>query len=368
MSKEIYILPISGGCFPFQLSAYMLMLESEMHPDVCLTSSGGNVATYLMLMADWNKDNLVRILKTVNPSMFLNSWGPSTLISLIIGFFKGSAFNQGKGFIDFFETYLVEDSIKNLEIWTEAYNDVLKKPQLFCNKKKEECILEDEYIDCYTNQCLKPIYLNGNVAEIAKVGVASASIPALVPPMCIGDHQYIDGGVHSSSPLNIMRNSIKALKKYHITHIVGADINIGCNDYNQNIIQTGMTAIDCLIKGFIKLDRTLSLDIVCHYEDNPKYNQIVFKCNKSNLDIIREVKTKLDNSMLEIYPHYSINKIDLMNFTSDQIIEAIKLGYENSYCRFWWIGEVSLCDRIDKIEDCDKIITCNSNGCCAKDL
>jgi hypothetical protein len=165
-----------------------------------------------------------------------------------------------------------------------------------------------------------------------------------------------------------MRNSIKELKKYHLTHIVGADINIGCNDYNQNIIETGMTAIDCLIKGFIKLDRSLALDLMTQCQDLGDINQIVFKCDKKSLDIIKSVKIQLSGSLLEIYPHYSTTRIDLLSFTGESVISAINDGYDKSYCRFWWVGDSSLCDGIELIEECNEIITCKSNVCCPKDV
>lgn len=351
--KNIFIVPVSGGSFPFQLSTYCRLVESDIFPDVCLTSSGGNAATYLILAADWNKINLLRIVKTLNSSMFLNSWAPTPVLGFSVGFFKGSAYSQGKGLDDFFRSYLVEESIKSLEIWTEAYNDTSKKSQVFCNKTQSSSLLRKKYVDCYSTQCLNPIYLNGDISKIAKVSLASASIPTMVPPVEIDGEYYIDGGVHSASPLNIMKNCIKALDNFHITHVVGSDINVGCKDYNQNIVETGITALDCLIKGFIKLDRTVALDLI--RKTNVIPNQITFKGDKKSLDIIKFVKTKLNNSLLEVYPHYSLERLNLSSFEGQEIADKIQEGYENTYCRFWWIGDKDLCNEIELYDgpDCD---------------
>lgn len=226
----VYVLPVSGGGFPTQigllaeygearqiLQRYRRKISRKKDPDLVLASSGGNVAAYLGLAADWEGRSLLRIASRLYTEMFIQSWFPSPFCQYIptwmAGIFYGSFYRQGVGSEKFFHTYFNRASVSRTEIWTGTYDHYQQRAQFFCNKCEGQTLISnrgfDEVRQFYS--CLPLRFLGADLSAISRVSMASASIPLLVSRQHFDGTCYVDGGAMYSSPLTVFVSEIARL-------------------------------------------------------------------------------------------------------------------------------------------------------------
>lgn len=209
----IYVYPISGGAFVNQIgltievSKAKDLIEMNRNPDVMLGNSGGNVTSYIAMAGDFTEEGIMRFVRGLNSTLFARLWPRNIFIpSVCIGLLKGSLYKQGCGANKLFHSAFNQKTIQDIEIWTGTYCIDDRKAQLFCNKCKEDSLLESKSLPFY--DILPGIYMKGNIDYISDVSLASASIPIIVPPVTICNKRYSDGGVMYSSPLTPLKNDI----------------------------------------------------------------------------------------------------------------------------------------------------------------
>lgn len=132
------VLPVSGEAFVAQLALFSIVPKMN---DIILASSGGNIATYIGLAADYNVYSIERILRSIDSSMLLKSWWPSPfsfMPSWVAGYSRGSYYDRGTGFESLFQTLFTPDTIGRKEIWTGTTCCSSSKCQLFCNKQESQ--------------------------------------------------------------------------------------------------------------------------------------------------------------------------------------------------------------------------------------
>lgn len=334
---NIIILPASGHNFICQLAILQHLCEINYQPSLMLGSSGGNLAAYIVCAANWKSNHIERLAKELKSHFFVEPWHDVKLISGAIGFFNGNAFNSGSGLHEFMKTYFTEDSIIKHEIWTGTYNRDLQKFRLFCNLGKSN-IINCNHIDYNLTQSIEPYFCNGDIDKIADAGLASASIPGLVPPVIIDNHQYTDGATCGSSPVSIMQGAIlKYIKTHnqplHITYVNSKDLSQANIIPNNNLFDTWKQAVNDLIKSQTLIDRLVVHELLFNGND---VKQTSFPCNYEELVKVSIHRETLKFSLLEIYPTME-SDIDITNFNSDDITRNLKRMYKSCKCHFWWI-------------------------------
>jgi predicted acylesterase/phospholipase RssA len=227
---EAMVLPVSGGGFPAQLGLIQALLDGGYSPPhLVLASSGGNVAAYVAAMAGWNVNAISRVSKSLTQDLFIRNWIPFPLHHLF-GFFQGSLYRHGNGADSLLSTYSTQSSIQRTEIWTGCYNSLRKKAHFFCNRSADSTLLDHSYVDEDLMQCLPPTYLDGDMARISTVGMASASIPTIVPPVMIDGEPYVDGGLLYASPLTALQDALLEASdrqyggRLHLTYVNSFDL------------------------------------------------------------------------------------------------------------------------------------------------
>lgn len=237
----IYCLSISGGCFVNQLGLLQEVYEARIYanggkitgkksyaPDICFGASGGNVAAYVGLAADWSSQGIFRVSRLLEHKYFARKWVPEQLAlipNLLIGLFKGSIYQAGYGAKELFERIFTEESIQRVEIWTGVYNSDLKQAQFFCNRSREKSLVNDVFFneEQFRFDSLPLKFTNGNIEELARVSIASASIPIVVPNQQIDNFMYADGGVMYASPLSVFATEIERIvRNDHYTQQLGS--------------------------------------------------------------------------------------------------------------------------------------------------
>ncbi len=222
---ETYIAPISGGGFPGQIAQILYVIKNKRQafenktqdissyyiPDLCMGTSGGNVALYITISGNFTEGGIKRVINSMNPEMFSQTWWPGPLSFIptwVLGIFEGAVYKPGYGAENLLKAYNNNQSIQKVEMWNTAYNKEQKRTGLFCNKKDGETFVSPLTYSTFDFKTLPLKFLNGNIPEIAKTVIGSASIPLLFKPVEIDGEEYEDGGITYPSPLTPLQNEI----------------------------------------------------------------------------------------------------------------------------------------------------------------
>lgn len=325
-----------------QLAIIQHLCGANIIPDVTLGSSGGNVAAYVAAAANWKWAGIERIAQDLTQDLFSQSWSNIISISKIKGFYKGNVYDKGNGVESFLLKHFTPLNIDKHEIWTGTYNKNRQKARLFCNRKKDKSILDISCIDYDLTQSMEPYFCNGDIHLISLAGIASASIPSIVPSQEILGEDYIDGGVASASPLMLMQAPIlKYIQKnddpLHLIYVNSVDLSNPNQKPIHNVIDTLKQATNDLVLSQIVIDRLCGHELIrsCDWNNN-NMNKEEFRCNYDNMERVKLIQNKIKYSIIEIYPK-GLFEIDIIKFTGDDVINAIHATYNNCHCRLWWI-------------------------------
>lgn len=332
---ELLVLPVSGGGYVNQLSSILDLCEIKYKPDVVLSSSGGNVCAYISSAADWNYHNIIRISQDMCKTMFSKPWSTIPVVSYIIAFFRGNAYDEGAGAKEFFNAHFNKETIDKYEIWTGAYNKDLQKATIFCNREKNKSIFKNSF--CQTSICenCECIYLNKDINLIVDASVSSAAIPAVIPPKKIKGNNYVDGGVAGSSPLLMMKESIinyiRNNKKFlHLIYINPINFDKPKIFEGENIMVNWKQTFANIVNSQILTDCQIAyhLLLILNYE----MNRIEFPSTAENLKQLKKIENY--HYLLEFYP-VEPNDINIVDFNGEEVGKNLIENKGNNICKLW---------------------------------
>lgn len=355
----VLVLPVSGGGFVSQLAILQHLCESRFIPDLTLASSGGNVAAYVAAAANWKWSGIERVARELTQDLFARTWNSVASLALIVGYFEGNVYTKGSGVYDFLSRHFTSETIVRHEIWTGTYNKDRQKARLFCNRSKDASIVDVTCIDHDLTQSMEPIFTGGDIEIIAKAGIASASIPAIVPAQMIYDEPYIDGGIAGASPLTIMQEPILKYvhdneTSLHIVYVNSVDLSSPNLKPCHNVLDTWRQATQDMVRSQTVIDRLSGYELLrCH---PGIMNKEEFICNYENLERIKEIRSKVMYSLLEIYPSQQ-SDVNIVGFTGEDVVTAIRKTYGNCKCRLWWLTPP---DNICRQDICQILSECKN--------
>jgi len=218
--------PISGGYFVSQVAILSKLLEAKNrfqkpHMNVYFGASGGNLANIICSYFTTGSYQVKKIVLNLNPEMFIKNWwkGKSGFMSSkIMSFFKETLYQEGKGAVEFFNTFTPDgkfSSQETSEYWILTFNQDKLFGSLNCTKKRESSLFSSREDICLSGTtCGEIIYLNGQLEKIISTSLASATIPGVKEKVKIEDSHYVDGGVSNPTPGTLFTEVIfeKSLK------------------------------------------------------------------------------------------------------------------------------------------------------------
>ena len=222
---EVYAGSVSGGGFPAQIQEIIYVTEAKkeafndettnMHtyytPDLCMGTSGGNVALYVAISGNWEPGSIHRVIKQMNAGMFSQTWwpGPMSFIpTWVLGIFEGAVYKPGYGAKQLLDAFNNKNSIVATEMWNSSFNKDQQRTAIFCNKSDSDTFISPFTYSSFNSKTLPLNFLNGDIGKISTTVIASASVPLLFKPVVIDSENYIDGGVTYASPLSILSEEI----------------------------------------------------------------------------------------------------------------------------------------------------------------
>ena len=222
---EVFTASISGGGFPAQLQQILYYIENKQiafkdkteniasyyTPDLCMGTSGGNVALYIAISGNWTPGGIRRVVDTLNSNMFSQTWwpGPMSFIpTWVLGIFEGAVYKPGYGANGLLKAFNNSNSIEMVEMWNSSYNEDQKKTVLFCNKSSYDTFVSPLTYSTFDSKSLPLKFLDGDINKISQSIIASASVPLLFKPVEIENESYSDGGVTYPSPLTTLQDEI----------------------------------------------------------------------------------------------------------------------------------------------------------------
>jgi hypothetical protein len=327
---HIYVLPVSGGYFPLQL-AELTWMEGTPTPDLVLGSSGGNTSGYIAMAGNWTSDGIYKVLANINSSIFIKSWWPEHLFyipSFLKGYFRGSAYKINSQFVETFECIFQNNSARAVatEMWTGVYNATLGASQFFCNRSAQAARLRPTDASMVAYNVAPPVYADGDLRLIGAASLASASIPAVLPPQHILGSLYYDGGMTYSSPLTAMSASLQP-QSAHITYFSPYDISSPAfpdlykYDYKGSIPGTmysnGFNALTELYKSLMINDRMAGIALLGSDSTYASYTM-----TRTEFQAYQKERLKAKASFVEVYPLVP-TRISYSSFTPADITDAM---------------------------------------------
>lgn len=347
--NRVLVLPVSGGAFPHQLALLEELLSVTPDPhQVVLGTSGGNVCANLLLAANYNLRRFDKIIDKLDGNIFAKEWSElNVLPTSVWAYLKGSAYQQVDP-VPLFESIFKCKNMQAFELWTTTYNRSAQKVQLWCNKGSSS--LNFDSFDPLENRCLPPRLLDGNVTMMAKVAMASASIPLMVEGIMIdtsnvqvlGSQSYVhessydlhqDGGVAASSPLSVLRDPLIATyNSLHIDYISSYDIeSLPPTKPALTMIDKSLQTLKSLLQSLNYSDRRVAIDLIKTTGKSTHEEGIADAEVLAKLQTIRATHKR---SLLELYPESS-TEIDIINIKIEQIRSIIKTSRHKYRYRLW---------------------------------
>lgn len=328
---RILVLPVSGGRFPVQLVFLKEIIKIGYKPDIILATSGGNICAYLSVISDFELRTFEILLREISSDLLIKERTSISFLSKIIGFFKGSIYLASeKNFLfmkEIYQNYRDKEDIKKYEVWSGTYNVKKQKAQFFCNRTKEESILDKFFFSNTLNiyPILEPRYLNGEIEMISKIITSSAALPGYIEKQIIEGEEFLDGGLSSASPLTYLIDILNEnLDELEIIYLNSLDDNKENNFFlASNIVENWKKAADDLIRSLISIDKLQALKL---FKRKEKIE--VFKFNHDEIENAMEIAKKNKKCFLEFYP-LKWKELEIGMFSNKEIQESMKVTENN---------------------------------------
>lgn len=342
---NVLAMPISGGCFPHQLCIIRKLMKLGYKPNIMLGSSGGNISAYLALASKWDPHSLDRIVRGLNSNMFVKSWLPSIvdfIPSWTAGLFMGSMYKTVKDFSLVYNNYFSPNDIKDIEIWIGAVNKDTGNLCLFCNRSREESMIQGRYFEKHLASSEPLRYLNGDREKICIASIASSSIPMILPYQTIDGKDYIDGGIKYASPLTPLQQEITKLPKdgepLHIVYISGynLDVEIKPESANTNVFKSGLEATNYVARGLVVHDRLTAYGMLLPYGE---VNHMMVE--DEDIEKVMSLRSECKATLIEFYPE-SRDMIDFANFEGIEALNLMNESIKDISAQIWWVGDKDL--------------------------
>lgn len=222
---EVYAASISGGGFPAQIQQILYYTQEKQKafsdkttgisewytPDLCMGTSGGNIALYIAISGNFTEGGIKRVVSSLSADMFSQTWWPGPMDFIptwVLGVFEGAVYRPGYGANNLLHAFNNPENIQTYEMWNSTYNTTTKKTALFCNRNANDCFVSKFTYSPFEFKTMPLEYLNGDIQKISKTVIASASVPLLFKPVEIDGDEHADGGITYPSPLTPLQEEI----------------------------------------------------------------------------------------------------------------------------------------------------------------
>lgn len=331
-------MPISGGAFVNQLAVCAHLGASGYAPTCVFGSSGGNVAAYITLAAEWNWAAIERVTRELSGQMFARPWHSICSVAFAQAYNKGYMYNNGTGVEAFYEYHFTPSSITGIEVWTGTQNVETQRAALFCNRASSA--LDLRALDQELYGACEPIFCSGDVALIARVSVASASIPSVVPPVVIEGKHYVDGGVCSASPLSTLaacvgRTCADRNEECHIVYACPCNLHGSADAEFGNLVSNSKRAARDVVRSQTILDRAAAHGLVVALADG---REVVSAHFTVDAETEREMQRLCDRhrySLREYYPR-TPREVNILSFSGEAAVRMMKEAQADLCCQVWY--------------------------------
>jgi predicted acylesterase/phospholipase RssA len=383
---EIYAGSVSGGGFPAQIQEIIYYTEQKQKafsdktteisqwylPDLCMGTSGGNVALYIAISGNFTEGGIKRVVNALSANMFSMTWFPQPMDFVptwVLGVFEGAVYRPGYGAKTLLKAFNNSENIQTIEMWNSTYNKTTKKTALFCNKSDKDTFISKFTYSPFDFKTMPLKYLDGDIGKISETVIASASVPILFKPVNIDGDLHADGGITYPSPLSPLQEEIyKCIKDItqpspyetalsnppiptptpaeeaslsekrnrnilHITYFSPYDTD-GSYDDATSTLGTG-SIFSAITDASAVKDRYTALNLLERVKNDGQNVEVITSQNNSNLSEL--LRTYSDTHYFcEIYVRNN-NWIDLNKFTPEDILNKMNEAKSQIEFRFFYV-------------------------------
>jgi hypothetical protein len=342
------VAPISGGCFPSQLVALREAcpyFEKYGRPQLALTGSGGTVSVYCYSAGRMTYSGVTRVATTLNNSILIKEPQNGTfdvIPSYVTGLLQGAMYQTSELSRDFFASYFNKESVQALETWSCSINQESGRAALFCNRGRESCLINGNNYDRRSFNSEPLCYLRGNITNITRSILASASIPVVLSPITIGGQKYVDCGAKFGSALTPLQDEVRHLPcSRHILYCSAYDVEeslrVTDNRKVVNVLDVLEKIPTHVTRGLVQQDRRVALGIIMGHGSSKELHTGTLE-DIRYLRYLLKARDRTEASLIETYP-IEYNGINILNFNGKTVVDSmdnVRMGVH-----VWWMGSPS---------------------------
>lgn len=335
---QLLVMPISGGAFVNQLAVCAHLGATGYRPTCVFGSSGGNVAAYIALAAEWNWAAIERVTRELSGQMFARPWHSICSIAFVQAYNKGYMYNNGEGVEEFYEFHFTPSSVAGVEIWTGTQNVETQRAALFCNRASST--LDLKALDLALYGACDPVFCNGDVSLIARASVASASIPSVVPPVVIDGRHYVDGGVCSASPMSTLGACVERTcadrgEDCHIVYAAPCNLHTTEEAEFGNLVSNSRRAARDVVRSQTVLDRAAAHCVVKGLARGCEVRSAHFMVDEMTEREIAALCAGHRYSLREYYPRKP-REVNILDFSGETAVRLMKEAQAELCCEVWY--------------------------------
>lgn len=318
-----------------QLSMMRDIYESGYKHDVYFATSGGAVSTFALVAGMFTPTGIDRVVQTLDERYIFKNWSYFPLIPpWLAGYTKGSVFNLSPYLLDNLSTFITPSMARNVEMWIGTASISTGNGMIFCSKSDGETIITPKINDNHHTK-YEVQYLDGDINNLIKAVISSATIPMLIPASEINGKYYVDGGLRAASPLSFLASSIDDSKSLHIDYLSPGDNTKPVYDDKSN----NSNITERMIKTLQETTRTMSIIDNQHAirlitGNSTTEPDLSGNCSRDELVHILTGRSSYYKSCLILCPEGN-PEVGLLDLTSAKVRKLIDKTSHNYNYRLW---------------------------------
>jgi hypothetical protein len=338
----VYVAPISGGFMANQIELIAQLCDIGVVPDICMSTSGGNMAVYIAFLCNWKREKIMKHVGIMDDTMVVKQWvqGPLRFLPAPIwGFLKGSLYDRGTGDPFGGADNETTDLSSGTEVWSGAYNKVQHRSAYFTNKRCGETKMTKT--SAHTH-CMPLRFVNGDYEKLRDICYASAAVPGVQREVVIDAESHIDGGTSFASPFIAFQDNLREIANVEPVHIVYLHSSNfekpSMQQKRDGMMSDTLYAVSLLTDGHVMSDISAVLTFLRTVDSFQGGKSLKYREFTGSAQALKDALRFLSAfpvTVLELLPLVN-RSIDYCNFSSDEMLSVMFCCGENFKVRMHW--------------------------------
>lgn len=341
-STRIITATTSGGSLGVQCAIIRDLYDVGFNHDIYMGTSGGAVSLYTLIAGGKCPGGMTRCVEGIDIRYMMKNWSTiPALPNYAMAFAKGSYFDLSPYCYENIKSMTTSSMMRDVEFWIGT-TDLAESasPCMFCTTSRSQALLKPFDSNFTTH------YLDGDLDNISRALVSSATIPFIMPASEInvgGEMRpFADGGLRASSPITHLINHLPHTPG-HIDYISCSNINIPIygqrRAHKGDMLKRGIWVLQEILRTNSMRDHDAALSYVnaspttaCSVRRPPDMEG---RADRHTLIHLKRAREYYYRTVIEFYPEHGC-ELNLLNLRSSDVQRVMdKISFNYNY-RLWY--------------------------------